>query len=391
MMAQRQPNQGRVYSATVGDVAPGRAERLLDFFDRRWRHSSRSEWAEHIAAGRITVDGNHVHDTELMLAAGQIVNYHRQPWVEPLPLPPQNLAVLYEDADVVAFFKPAGLPVMPSEMYYEHTAMAVLRRMYRGTKSHDSRKRNTRTGSATSQSEEPDLVEEQTSIPSPAHRLGAWTTGVLLCARSDQARRSLPAQFQRRTVTKEYRALAVGTAMADEFSVRDPIGLIPHPGMPGGVWAVCKGGKSAVSHCRVIQRRQTSTLLAVQIETGRPHQIRIHLAAAGCPLVGDPFYGSGGLPLQSVVAAAEAANRPAVTAAECIVSAAMAGKKQRTEGPSSCPPRTGHDSCEGGSDRKSFDGNDGGYGVRLTDGGYHLHSAEIRYECCMAPIHQRIH
>jgi 23S rRNA-/tRNA-specific pseudouridylate synthase len=82
---------------------------------------------------------------------------------------------------VVALLKPAGLPVMPSELYYEHTVMFVLERTY---------------GAAAGKGES----EGAAMLPSPAHRLGAWTTGILLCGRSPAARKSLPRQFQSRTV-----------------------------------------------------------------------------------------------------------------------------------------------------------------------------------------------
>ena len=142
---------------------------------------------------------------------------------------------------VVAVVKPAGLPVMPSELYYEHTVMAVLQRLYGSGETFGS---SSHTG--------------QNPTPSPAHRLGAWTTGILLCGRSAAARKSLPGQFQARTVVKEYRALVVGIDMPDSFSVHEPIGQVTYPGLHGGLWAVCAtelGGKHAVSHCRVLERR----------------------------------------------------------------------------------------------------------------------------------------
>jgi 23S rRNA pseudouridine1911/1915/1917 synthase len=94
-------------------------------------------------------------------------------------------------------------------------------------------------------------------------------------------------------VTKVYRALASGVPEKDELVIEDPIGPAPHA-LLGKVYAAGPGGKRALSRVRVIERRKDCSLLDVRIETGRPHQIRIHLAAAGFPLEGDPLYAAGG-------------------------------------------------------------------------------------------------
>jgi 23S rRNA pseudouridine1911/1915/1917 synthase len=96
-------------------------------------------------------------------------------------------------------------------------------------------------------------------------------------------------------VRKWYRALGSGRAKLDHFEVTTPIGPVPHPRL-GTVHAACAAGKPARSIVEVLERRADSTLFWVEIKTGRPHQIRIHLAAAGHPLVGDPLYVTGGTP-----------------------------------------------------------------------------------------------
>jgi 23S rRNA pseudouridine1911/1915/1917 synthase len=96
-------------------------------------------------------------------------------------------------------------------------------------------------------------------------------------------------------VEKVYLALASGRPERKTFTVDVPIGPLPHPRL-GSVHAASATGRGALSRVQVLELRQQSAVLAVTIETGRPHQIRIHLAAVGHPLVGDPLYGPGGVP-----------------------------------------------------------------------------------------------
>jgi 23S rRNA pseudouridine1911/1915/1917 synthase len=103
--------------------------------------------------------------------------------------------------------------------------------------------------------------------------------------------------FERR-ILKVYLALASGIAMPGAFTVEAPIGPVPH-GLPRTVNAYRPDGRPSTSHVRVVRRfpESNASLLEVAIPTGRPHQIRIHLACAGCPLVGDPLYREGGVPI----------------------------------------------------------------------------------------------
>ena len=97
-------------------------------------------------------------------------------------------------------------------------------------------------------------------------------------------------------VEKRYRALVSGVPEREHLTIDTPIGPVPHPTL-GQVHAASERGKPSVSHVRRLAERGGEALVEVSIPTGRPHQIRIHLAAAGHPLVGDPLYGPGGLPL----------------------------------------------------------------------------------------------
>ena len=127
------------------------------------------------------------------------------------------------------------------------------------------------------------------------HRLGRGTSGLLLLARTPEARRSVTTAWREGRVEKSYRALVCGTPKREVFTVDTPIGPVPHPRL-GPVHAASEGGRASVSHVRRLAVRNRQTLVEVSIPTGRPHQIRIHLAAAGHPLVGDPLYAAGGVP-----------------------------------------------------------------------------------------------
>jgi 23S rRNA pseudouridine1911/1915/1917 synthase len=133
------------------------------------------------------------------------------------------------------------------------------------------------------------------------HRLGRGTSGIVLFARTAEAAASVQTAWREHRVEKRYRALGAGVAAADAFDITVPIGPVPHPWL-GSIFAAAPGGKRSLSRASVLERRPEATLFQVDIETGRPHQIRIHLAWAGHPLVGDPLYGPGGVPREGIVA-----------------------------------------------------------------------------------------
>jgi 23S rRNA pseudouridine1911/1915/1917 synthase len=111
-------------------------------------------------------------------------------------------------------------------------------------------------------------------------------------------RASLNRQFRERTLGKTYLAWVEGTALRPSFAVRQPIGRLPHG--PITIHAAAERGRAAHTRVRVLRRERERTLVAAQPITGRPDQIRIHLAAAGAPIVGDPLFGPGGKPKSDV-------------------------------------------------------------------------------------------
>jgi 23S rRNA pseudouridine1911/1915/1917 synthase len=253
-------NQGWTYTDHLPSTAAGQS--VLDYYTGQYPHSAREQWQARIEQGQILLDGQRVTQ-QTTLKAGQTLTYHRLPWQEPSV--PLDFEVLYEDEDLWAIAKPSGLPVLPGGDCLEHTLLHQLRRRY----------------------------PEET--PVPVHRLGRGTSGLMLIAKSRAAREGLSAQFRARSLSKIYRALIGPTDLPERFTCHYPIGKLPYAPM-GYLHAHVPNGLDAHSDCHILRRDPNSTLVDVSILTGRAHQIRIHLAAAGYPLLGDPLYEAGGLP-----------------------------------------------------------------------------------------------
>lgn len=252
-------NRGFEYRSFVGSEAAG--ERVIDYLARRYPSSTRAEWLRRIDCARVLVDGRPARPDEL-LKTGQRLTWVRPPWKEPHA--PGAYAILYRDAHLLAVAKPSGLPTMPGGGdFMDNTLLALVRRRF------------------------PEA--------SPAHRLGRGTSGIVLFSLTGGAGRSLSREWSGRKVLKVYRALVSGLPDADEFRIEVPVGPVAHPILKS-VFAACPEGKAAHSHAAVLERRDACSLVQVRITTGRPHQIRIHMAAAGFPLAGDPLYGAGGVP-----------------------------------------------------------------------------------------------
>jgi 23S rRNA pseudouridine1911/1915/1917 synthase len=249
-------NQGWSYREQVGPSAAGQT--VLEYLAATRRHSTPAEWANRIGRGEVEVEGS-CATAAVVLCPGHVVVWHRPPWDEPeVPL---RFEVVHEDESIVCVAKPSGLPTMPAGGFLQHTLMTLLRERY------------------------PEA--------SPLHRLGRCTSGLVLFSRTHAAASALSRAW-RDGVTKTYRALARGTPDSDRFAIDAPIGPVAHP-LLGAVEAATETGKPSHSVATVLERRTDRTLLSVDITTGRPHQIRIHLAYAGHPLIGDPLYCEGGV------------------------------------------------------------------------------------------------
>ena len=252
-------NDGFEYREQLGPRAAGLT--LIAYLVGRYRHSTEDEWRDRIRQGQVLLQGR-TTEAQRRLAPGQSLVWQRPPWREP-PVP-LGFALLHEDPDLLAVAKPRGLPTLPGGGFLAHTLLAAVRSRY------------------------PEA--------SPAHRLGRGTSGLVLLTRSAEVRAAVTAAWHAGGVRRTYRALASGEPARNEFSVESPIGPVPHT-LLGTVHGASAHGRPAASVFRVLERRGECALVEAEIATGRPHQIRIHLAAAGHPLVGDPLFGLGGRPL----------------------------------------------------------------------------------------------
>jgi 23S rRNA pseudouridine1911/1915/1917 synthase len=250
-------NQGFEYREQLGPAAAGRT--VLGYLAERYRHSSEAEWQRRISAGEVRL-GDAVALPSDLLRAGQRLVWQRPPWEEPAV--PLAFAVLHRDEHLLAVAKPRGLPSVPNGGFLTHTLLHLVRSM----------------------------APEAT----PLHRLGRGTSGLVLFARTAEARRAVAAAWRDGRVDKVYRALVTGVP-PPTLSIDTPIGLVDHPRL-GRVHAASLEGRPALTRLRVIGPGDGGTIVEATIPTGRPHQIRIHVAAAGHPLVGDPLYVVGGGP-----------------------------------------------------------------------------------------------
>jgi 23S rRNA pseudouridine1911/1915/1917 synthase len=255
-------NGGYAYTTIISSRYHG--QNLLSHLASLYPHSTPQAWQQKLNNGEVTLDGLAAAGTE-SVALGQTLVWNRPPWVEPDA--PIQFEILFEDDHLLAVNKPGGLPTLPGGGFMEHTLLR--------------------------------LVQKQTPHANPVHRLGRATTGIVLFAKTPQAASHLFADWNTPRIQKIYRALAQNYARHDAYEILTPIGLVPHP-LIGSVWAASPSGKPSKSLAKVISRTASTTTFEVSLNSGRPHQIRIHLASIGHPLLGDPLYGSTGQPLENL-------------------------------------------------------------------------------------------
>ena len=227
-------------------------------------HSTPQVWQQKLNNGEVTLNGVIATGSE-SVTSGQTLIWNRPPWIEPDA--PRHFEVLLDDPHLLSVNKPSGLPTLPGAGFMENTLLR--------------------------------LVQKHVPDANPVHRLGRGTSGIVLFAKTPQAASSLTANWNTPKTQKIYRALAQNVAAQDVYEILTPIGRVPHPRL-GSVWATNPNGKPSKSLAKVISRSASTTTFEVSLYSGRPHQIRIHLASIGHMLVGDPLYGVTGQPLESL-------------------------------------------------------------------------------------------
>lgn len=249
-------------------VPEGLAGERLDVALTRLLGLSRARAADLVVAGDVLVDGRPAGKSDRLLAGSLLQIDLREPVVAAAapPEPVPGMAVLYDDDDVVVVDKPVGVAAHPSPGWIGPSVVGGLAAAgYRISTS----------GAA----------ERQGVV----HRLDVGTSGVMAVAKSEVAYTSLKEQFRERTVDKTYHAVVQGHCDPLSGTIDAPIDRHPQHDYK---WAVVSSGKASVTHYDTLEAFPHASLLEVHLETGRTHQIRVHMAALRHPCVGDLTYGA---------------------------------------------------------------------------------------------------
>ena len=238
---------------------------LADYFD----NYSRSFLKKLLEDGNILVNDKKAKPS-LKIASGDRIDI-TIPSIASVEIEPENipLDIVYEDEDIIIVNKPKGMVVHPSA---GHTSGTLVNAIMFHCK---------------------DNLSGINGVlrPGIVHRIDKDTTGALLVCKNDNAHRDLAEQLKEHSIKRRYRAIVAGVLKEDEGTIEGPIGR--HPVDRKKMAINYKNGKDAVTHYHVIERFKNATYVECRLETGRTHQIRVHMTSIGHPLLGDEVYGSG--------------------------------------------------------------------------------------------------
>ena len=253
------------FTATA-DEAGVRIDRCLS---DKYTELSRSYLQKLLKEQGVTVNGKTVK-ANYKIQAGDLVQTTLPDLTEPDILPENiPLDILYEDEDVLVVNKPKGMVVHPANGHTSGTLVNAIMYHCQGNLSGIN----------------------GVMRPGIVHRIDKDTTGALLVCKNDTAHRDLAQQLKDHTIKRRYRAIVAGNLKEDEGTVEGPIGR--HPIDRKKMAINYKNGKDAVTHYKVLERFKNATYIECRLETGRTHQIRVHMTSLGHPLLGDEIYGSG--------------------------------------------------------------------------------------------------
>ncbi|WP_283588281.1 RluA family pseudouridine synthase [Limosilactobacillus viscerum] len=246
---------------TIDDALTGRIDKVLGHHFSQFSRSHLQKWIED---GNVKVNGQVVKPKYKLAVGDKVVITPEAP--QKIDLAPENipLDIVYEDDDVVVVNKPQGMVVHPAPGHPNHTLVnALLYHCPLSTINGEFR-------------------------PGIVHRIDKDTSGLLMVAKNDMAHRSLAAQLKAKTNKREYVALVHGVIKQDTGTIDAPIGRSRKDRKKQ---AIVADGRHAVTHFKVLKRFRHYTLVSCRLETGRTHQIRVHMKSIGHPLAGDPLYG----------------------------------------------------------------------------------------------------
>lgn len=238
----------------------------LDVFVAQAAEITRSRAASLIEEGAVLVNGKRPEKAGLKLKGGEEISIEI-PEAQPAEVVAQDipLDILYQDDDVAVVFKPSGMVVHPAAGNPDGTLVNALLKHLDGLSGIGGVLR-----------------------PGIVHRIDRDTSGILLVAKNDRAHLSLSEQIAEHSVERAYKAIVIGHMKENAGNVDAPLGRHPTDRKK---FAIVKGGKEAFTHWEELEQLRGASLLECRLKTGRTHQIRVHMASLGHPLLGDPVYG----------------------------------------------------------------------------------------------------